>query len=48
MCLRPGLIFSRPQDTVPVREKARRTIVERYDLKTICLPRQIELVKNSS
>jgi glycosyltransferase involved in cell wall biosynthesis len=41
-------LLERPQDTTEVRERARRTIVERYDLKTICLPRQIELVKNSS
>ena len=37
-------LLSRPQDTVPVRERARKTIVERYDLKTICLPKQLELV----
>ena len=37
-------LLSRPQDTVPAREKARKTIVERYDLKTICLPKQLELV----
>jgi glycosyltransferase involved in cell wall biosynthesis len=37
-------LLSRPQDTVPVREKARKTIVERYDLKTICMPKQLKLV----
>lgn len=26
-----------------LREAARRTAVERYDLKTICLPRQLEI-----
>jgi glycosyltransferase involved in cell wall biosynthesis len=39
-------LLSRPQDTVPVRERARKTIVERYDLKTICLPKQLELVND--
>ena len=37
-------LLERPQDTTTVRERARKTIVERYDLKTICLPKQIELV----
>jgi glycosyltransferase involved in cell wall biosynthesis len=39
-------LLSRPQDTAPVREKARKTIVERYDLKRICLPKQLELVNS--
>jgi glycosyltransferase involved in cell wall biosynthesis len=37
-------VLERPQDTLPVRERARRTVVERYDLKRVCLPRQLELV----
>jgi len=28
----------------PLREAARRTVVERYDLKRVCLPAQVELV----
>jgi glycosyltransferase involved in cell wall biosynthesis len=43
---RVDALLSRPQDTVPVRERARKTIVERYDLKSICLPRQLELVNS--
>ena len=29
----------------PLRENARRTIVEKYDLKTICLPQQLRMVE---
>ena len=29
-----------------MREASRRTIVQRYDLKTMCLPRHLELVRN--
>jgi glycosyltransferase involved in cell wall biosynthesis len=28
-----------------IRQQAWRTIVERFDLKTICLPRQVKLVE---
>jgi hypothetical protein len=28
-----------------LRAEARRTVVERYDLNTVCLPRQIALVE---
>ena len=38
-------LLERPQDTAEVRERARKTIVERYDLKSICLPKQLELVR---
>jgi glycosyltransferase involved in cell wall biosynthesis len=41
-------LLERPKDTLPVRERARKTIVERYDLKTICLPKQIELVNGKA
>jgi hypothetical protein len=30
-----------------LREQARRTIVDRYDLKSVCLPRQRELIESS-
>ena len=30
-----------------MREAARRTIIERYDLQSVCLPRQIELVEST-
>jgi glycosyltransferase involved in cell wall biosynthesis len=45
---RVGELLERPKDTLPVRERARKTIVERYDLKTICLPKQIELVNGKA
>ena len=32
-------------DSREMRERARRTVVERYDLKRICLPAQLELVE---
>jgi glycosyltransferase involved in cell wall biosynthesis len=41
---RVDALLERPQDTAEVRERARKTIVERYDLKTICLPKQLELI----
>ena len=31
-------------DSRPLREAARRTVVERFDLKRVCLPAQLELV----
>lgn len=34
-----------PQAQVPLRQQARRTIIEHYDLKTICLPKQLELLE---
>jgi hypothetical protein len=27
-----------------VRERARKTVVERFDLRRVCLPRQLELI----
>jgi len=32
-----------PERYVPLRAEARRTAVERYDLRTVCLPQQIAL-----
>ncbi|HVZ43703.1 MAG TPA: glycosyltransferase [Ramlibacter sp.] len=36
--------LARREELAPLREAARRTIVERFDLQSICLPRQIDLV----
>ena len=36
-----------PQDYENMRKNARRTIVEGYDLETICLPRLVEFVESS-
>jgi glycosyltransferase involved in cell wall biosynthesis len=33
-------------DQRPLREQARATVVERYDLKRVCLPAQLRLVEN--
>jgi glycosyltransferase involved in cell wall biosynthesis len=32
------------EDLKPLRDAARRTVIERYDLKRVCLPAQLELV----
>jgi glycosyltransferase involved in cell wall biosynthesis len=37
-------IFNHPDRMKSLREKARQTILQRYDLKTICLPKQVELI----
>jgi hypothetical protein len=29
-----------------LRQRARKTIIDRYDLTTICLPKQMELVES--
>jgi glycosyltransferase involved in cell wall biosynthesis len=36
----------RQDEFKPLREKARATIVERYDLKRVCLPAQRRLVES--
>ena len=36
-----------PERYRALRKAARQTVVERYDLKTICLPRQIEVVRGA-
>ena len=47
---RPGFLdaldfaLDNPERMRPLREAARRTVVERYDLKSICLPRQLALL----
>ena len=37
-------VLSNPQDYVPVRARARETIIERYDLHSICLPQWLKLL----
>jgi glycosyltransferase involved in cell wall biosynthesis len=39
-------ILERPDDHRPIRVAARQTIIDRYDLKTICLPQQLKLLNN--
>ncbi len=34
-----------PEDYRDLREKARRTVIENYDLKSICLPEQLKLLE---
>jgi hypothetical protein len=37
-------VLSSPQDYVPMRARARETIIERYDLHSICLPQWLKLL----
>lgn len=37
-----------PERYAPLREAARKTVVERYDLTTICLPRQLAIMRVGS
>ena len=37
--------LSRARELQPLREKARQTVLERYDLKRVCLPMQRQLVE---
>lgn len=39
--------LANPQDYVHMRENARRLIVEKYDLNTVCLPKLIEFVESA-
>jgi glycosyltransferase involved in cell wall biosynthesis len=38
-------VLEHPDKMQKVRDQARKTVVERYDLKTRCLPKHIQLVK---
>jgi glycosyltransferase involved in cell wall biosynthesis len=38
-------VLEHPDRMLEIRQQARRTIVERFDLRTVCLPRQIELIE---
>jgi glycosyltransferase involved in cell wall biosynthesis len=35
-------------DMQPIRDRARQTVIERYDLKRVCLPAQIRLIEQIS
>jgi glycosyltransferase involved in cell wall biosynthesis len=39
------MALQRQTELVPLREAARRTVLERYDLKRVCLPAQRRLVE---
>ncbi|AFZ43693.1 glycosyl transferase group 1 [Halothece sp. PCC 7418] len=38
-------VLENPNRMQPLREKARQTVVETFDLETICLPKHIELIE---
>ncbi len=38
-------VLDNPKDMEPLRRAARQTVQERYDLKRVCLPAQLELIK---
>jgi glycosyltransferase involved in cell wall biosynthesis len=38
-------VLEHPDRMLEMRQQARRTILERFDLATVCLPRQIELIE---
>jgi glycosyltransferase involved in cell wall biosynthesis len=38
-------VLDHPDRMLEIRQQARRTILERFDLATVCLPRQIELIE---
>jgi glycosyltransferase involved in cell wall biosynthesis len=40
--------LARPEAHVPLREAAQRMVRERYDLRSVCLPRQVELLTRLS
>ena len=37
--------LARPRHYAALRKAARQTVIERYDLKSICLPQQIALIE---
>lgn len=39
-------VLEHPDQMLEIRQQARRTIVERFDLQRICLPRQIKLIED--
>ncbi|OAM51321.1 glycosyl transferase family 1 [Methylovorus sp. MM2] len=43
-----GKVLKHPEDYAQIRINARKTIVEQYDLKTVCLPKQVELLQTLS
>jgi hypothetical protein len=40
--------LNNPDKYMDLRRNARQTIIDRYDLETVCLPQQIRLLTNSS
>jgi glycosyltransferase involved in cell wall biosynthesis len=38
-------VLADPAAHAPLAEAARRRIIERYDLRSVCLPRQLDLVE---
>jgi glycosyltransferase involved in cell wall biosynthesis len=45
MAQRVADVLARPADYQGLREQARRTVLERYDLATVCLPRTLEFLR---
>ncbi len=41
-------VFDHPDRMIKMRKKARKTIIERYDLQSICLPEQMKLITDLS
>jgi len=41
-------VLENPVQYLPIRDRARQTVVERYDLKTICLPMMLDVVHQPS
>jgi glycosyltransferase involved in cell wall biosynthesis len=39
--------LARPDEMLGMRRAGRQTVVERYDLKRCCLPRQVKFVEGS-
>jgi hypothetical protein len=37
-------VLAHPKKYLALREHARATVVGRYDLKSVCLPRQLQMV----
>jgi hypothetical protein len=37
-------VLGRSRDTGKLRERARKTVVEGFDLRRVCLPRQLKLL----
>jgi glycosyltransferase involved in cell wall biosynthesis len=45
MAQRVADVLARPADYHAMREQARRTVLERYDLATVCLPRTLDFLR---
>ena len=40
-----GRVLNKPQEYQAMREQARKTVLERYDLESVCLPQQLALLQ---